>query len=248
LRPEHSLVEHVGVGRVGKRGKIEDLGPGQTAACVRRSDQVVGVTEGQNRSDIALGHDEIHQRSRFRLAHHVGAGVPLVIGIGVLEVAVEIHTAGAVLVQESIAVRIPTFPIQRVGTGLSLACIRPLHEPGVVGMNDVVAGWVGYSHDRNEPIAVQILGRILVDAPVVVVVVGSSIAATSVMYSGEHRFGAVRIEAGHDVHHLLIEVCLAAVLIDEVADGLESQRTAHEVITLQVADDQQARPRVHGGS
>ena len=72
--------------------------------------------------------DVVEHAARFRLAHHVRAGVGLVVGILVLEVAVEVDAAGRVLVVEAVAVVVDAFPVDRVAAALAPLRIGAAHQ------------------------------------------------------------------------------------------------------------------------
>ena len=135
-------------------------------------DADVGVLEEEGEDGPGLGLGErILARSALRpaAAGQVAAGHgPPVLGI----VAVEVEPADAVLVDAAVAVVVDALRCDGV---IALARFGPLHEPArrVGGIDDhrALAGLDLPADLEDEAVAVEVLGRILVEEPVPVVVV-----------------------------------------------------------------------------
>ena len=151
---EHALLEHVGIGGIGEGRQVEHAGVRQVAASVRRRYQIVGVSKGKYRRDVAVCDDEIHERPRFWLAHHVWSRIALPVRVGMLEVAVEVDAAGAVFVEIAVPIGVGALPVQGVRPRFTFGRICFPHEPGLVRIDDVGTRCVGNAHHGDDPIAV----------------------------------------------------------------------------------------------
>ncbi len=192
-----------------------------------------------------MGNGEVHESAALHLTHHVKACIGLPVGVLVLEVAVQIHASRAVFVDKSVPVLVGPFPVEGEGPRLALCGVGPLHEPFVVRVDHVGTGRIGYPHDGDVPVSIQVLRSILVDAAVVVVVEGPGVRLPVPLDPGEHGFRAIGIEPWEEVEHMVIEGSLDGLLLgvrDQVADRLEGQLASHQVVTLQVAHHQDSGP------
>ena len=96
---------------VGKADKVHRRSRRQCAGRGWRCDQVVALTEGEDCRDVAARQDVVEHAAGLRLADHVRTGVRRVVRILVLEIAVDVDAAGAVLIDEAVAVVVDPFPV-----------------------------------------------------------------------------------------------------------------------------------------
>ena len=176
---QHSRLEQLRVGRIGEGGKTERHRRREPAGRVGRRYQVVAVPVCENRADVPVRENELHQGSALLLAHHVRTGVGVEIRVVVLEVAIQIDPARSILVQEAVAIRVDAFPIQLVAADFALGGIGLLHQSGVRRVDHVFPGRILHSHHGNHAVAIQILRPIFVNAAVVVIVVRPTVALST---------------------------------------------------------------------
>ena len=165
-------------GRPGPRGRglgeadqVELAGRTEPAGARRRDDEVVALPEGQDGRDVAVGDDPGHQGPAFGLADHVRAGAGLVVGIFVGEVPVDVDAARRILVDEAVAVVVDPFRKELDRRPSRPSSGRPSSSRrGSSGSATYSPPAAGTLIDRDEAVAVEVLGAVLVDPAVVVVV------------------------------------------------------------------------------
>ncbi len=109
--------------------------------------QVVTLAKGEDRRDVSPGEYVFDQAARFRLADHVGPCVGCVIRILVLKVAIQVHAAVRILVEEAVAVVVESFPVDRVAAGFSLGRVRAAQEPRIIRMHHERPPRILHAHD-----------------------------------------------------------------------------------------------------
>ena len=161
------------------------------------------------------------------------------------EVAIELDAADAILVDEPVAVAVDAFPVHRPAAGLALLRIGALHQARVVGRRRERPARIRHPHHRDHAVTVEVFRRILVDAPVVVVVERREVAAPRRLERGEHRLAAVDVEARHDVEDAGGELTPHGLVgrAEQGAGDPQRQRAAGDLVGAEVRDQQDARPR-----
>ena len=82
--------------------------------------------------------DEVHQSPALHFAHHVGPGIRLPVGIGVLEIPVQVHPPGPILVDEAVPVFVRPLPVQGVAARLLLGGVGSLHQTCILRIHHIV--------------------------------------------------------------------------------------------------------------
>jgi hypothetical protein len=101
---------------------------------------------------------------------------------------------------------------------------------------------IGYAHDGDESVPVQVLGPVLVDAAVIVIVVRARVPRPLPHDRSEHRFRTVGVHSREDVDDLLVQdrpdLCFLLRSVEEIADRFQRQSAAHQVVALEISDHQ----------
>ena len=165
-----------------------------------------------------------------------------------LEVAVEIDAADAILVQESVPVRVHSFGIERVRPRLAFRLVRPLHQSRIIRMQHEFSGRIEDTHERDQAVAIQVLTGILVEPSVVVVVVREPVSRRVTEDRREHRLRSIGVQSRHHVDHLARQHRCCARIVEEESDDLKGQLAPHHVIASKVTDHEHGRTLVHGNA
>lgn len=230
---------------VGEAYEIHDRRGRVRTGASRGRNEVVALAEREDRGDVAPREHILHQPPGFRLADHVRAGVRLVVGILVLEIAIEVDAAGAVLVVEAVPIAVGPFPVDRVAARLAPGRIGTAHQSRIVRMDHVGPVRVLHTHDRDDAVFVQVLGTVLIRPAVVVVVELRGVGLPGRLDRREHQLGAVGVDARDDVERVRVEPLLdrriGGVPGEQPLGDEERQFAADHLVPFEVRRDEQRR-------
>ena len=204
----------------------------------------------QHHRDVLPGQDVLEQGQRLRLRHLVRPRSVGVLGVPVHEVHVQVHAAEIVFVVLTVPVVVDTLDVEDEPGPLALVPIRLDVEPRLVGvLHPVGLGGIEDAHHRDQAVAVEVVGWILVQGAVTVAVVGAHRAPPLADDVGEEPFRRVGVDARHDVHRVLAEERPHGLV---VRGGLFQQRpgnghgdgAAEEVIAVDVRHQEQCRAAI----
>ncbi len=151
---------------------------------------------------------------------------------------------GSSLTKPSPSLSIPSAR-SRNSARLALLGIGSLHQARLFGIGHVLAPGRRDPHHRDEAVAVEVLGTVLVDPAVVVVVEGVGVGPQPGFEGREEAFGPVGIDPGEDVDGRGLEPLLdrgvaGRVLGQEFGHGQRELR-AGQVVALETRGDEQGR-------
>ena len=160
------------------------------------------------------------------------------------EVAVEVESADAVLVDLAIAIVVDALADDAVEGPLAVIILAADEQARILGADLAIAVGIGDAHLGDETIAVEILGGVLIGAAVAVVVDGSDRAAQGNPVQ-QRGIGAVGVELGADVEGAGVEkrghLRVGTVAIEEIAGEKEGEGAAGQLTRVDVAIDIQRR-------
>ena len=227
---------------------------GGVAADARRAaelpglDQVVLRPEHVRRGHVRVRDDEVRDRARLvarELVDPRAFGEP---GILVAVVLVDVGAARAVLVPPLVPVVVHALDVHGPPATLPLRRRRAAHEEGVDGIGHPLAGGIAHAHHRDQPVAVQVLGPVLVGRAVAVVVLLPAVRRPLGERRLEERLRRVGVGARHDVHRRSIEQtrgrAVAPVARRQPPDRAERDLAADDVRPIRVGDDEERGTRV----
>ena len=184
------------------RGTVQEHGHGRVHGL---ADGDVGMFEQEEHHRPGLGFGE-GILSRAALGEAAPGEIEAGHGPPILDVvAVEVQPSDAVLVETAVAVVVDPFGVHDI---IALTRRGPFHQPPgfVVRIDDhrALARLDLFAHLQDEAVAVQVLGRVLVQQPVAVVVIRTDGAAVG-LGGEEIKVGAVGVVFGLDVKRRRID-------------------------------------------
>ena len=192
-----------------------------------------------------MGKGEPDQAVDLGLAGGVGAGLGLILDPVVRPVPVQVDAAGRVLVDRAVAVVVDALGRLGIDRLLPLGEVGPAEEPGFLVVGHERGLGVLEPHREGQAVAVEVVGAILVLLAVAVAVdrreVGPEVEPGR---PSEQPLGAVGVEPGDDVDRPPTELAPDPCHPPrQPFDQAEGDLRAHQVVGLQVGDDQDRGPR-----
>ena len=217
---------------------------------VGRLGEVVVPPVDQYHRDVLVSEDVLEERQALGLGDLVGPRPVGVLLVAVHEVHVETHAADGVLVEVAIAVVVDPLDHERVLGPLALVAIGLDVEPRLAGIaHEIGLLEVEDAHHRDHPVAVEVVGRVLVHDSVAILVIGPQVAAPRLADRGEVALGGVGVDARHHVDGVVRQERLRRLvaglgLRDQQLGHREGHAASDEVIAVEVGDQEQRRPLV----
>ena len=188
---------------------------------------------------------EIGDRSGFDFRNLMRPGSGREVGIVEGEVLVEGHTTGRVLVDLFVPVVVGTLSVEPVSTSFVLLCVGPDEHSVILRVQDVGAGGIFDTEHRDQPVAIEVLGRIFVDPAVSVVVSGSIVGNSFGVWLLEEGFARIRRRTWDDVEgdpiEHLADGFVPRSLVSQPAGEPKGQLASHQVPRVNAADNKDRR-------